>query len=162
MPIPSAIASVGPLSRTVAPRTWIAPASGRSMPYAMRKSVDFPAPFSPSSACTVPAPTRSHAEVSARVAPKRLSMPCRASAGSPPLDGSIIARELKPGRRRDEAPRNTERAFDLLTERAHAEGLRRVVSDVEHRNPELRRFDGGMMRPLADYERVDFRGRCFA
>src|SRR5690349_3594550 len=158
MPIPSAIASAGLFMRTVTPRTWIAPASGRSMPYVMRMRVDFPAPFSPSNACTVPGRTCNDADVSARVAPNRLSMPRSVSAGSPPLEGPFIVRESETGWCRDEAPRNAEGALDLLAECTYTECLRRVVTDVEHRDPELGRFDSSVVRSLADDERIDSGG----
>src|SRR3954471_8481451 len=104
----------------------------------MRMSVDFPAPFSPSGACTVAGRTCSDADVSARVAPNRLSMSRSASAGGPPpLEGSIMARGSETGRCGDEAPWNTEGAFDLLAQRSNAERLGGVVSGVENRDPEL-------------------------
>src|SRR5688572_9115056 len=162
MPTPRAIALAGLSSRTAAPRTWMVPASGRSMPYAMRMSVDFPAPFSPTKACTVPERTRREADTSACVAPNRLSMPSSASADcSSLLEGSVMVRGSETGRCRDEAPRNAEGTFDLRAERTHTERLRGVMSDVEHRDTELRCFDGGVVRSLADDERIDPGGRCF-
>src|SRR5215204_3090896 len=54
IPIPWSIASPGPEKRTRSPLTKISPSSGEYSPYRMFISVDLPAPFSPSSACTSP------------------------------------------------------------------------------------------------------------
>ena len=52
MPMPRAIASRGDAIFTSWPRTEIVPPSAGYIPYSTRISVDFPAPFSPISACT--------------------------------------------------------------------------------------------------------------
>ena len=57
VPMPSARASAGLATRTGSPRQRIAPASGRVAPQTSFVSVDFPAPFSPSSAWISPART---------------------------------------------------------------------------------------------------------
>ena len=54
MPIPTAIASAGEWKATCLPLTAMVPSSGWCMPYSVFISVDLPAPFSPTSACTVP------------------------------------------------------------------------------------------------------------
>src|SRR5258705_9055929 len=53
--IPSVRASAGVMCGTARPATVSPPASGCSAPVMIRMSVDFPAPFSPTSACTSPA-----------------------------------------------------------------------------------------------------------
>src|SRR5215813_14221792 len=54
--MPARCASSGLVNETSRPSMWIVPASGRCTPDTILMSVDFPAPFSPSSACTSPAP----------------------------------------------------------------------------------------------------------
>src|SRR5687768_8472502 len=131
--MPSAIASAGLPSRTLDPYTVSVPASGCSMPYAMRIRVDFPAPFSPNNACTVPGRTYSDADANACVVPYRLSMSRSASASdSSRVESSLTRCGSETSGCRDEAPRDSEGALDLGAKRAHSEGLRGVVADVQH------------------------------
>src|SRR2546427_292590 len=53
-PMPSACASRGDASRTGRPSSDTSPSSGCSAPVRILTSVDLPAPFSPSNACTSP------------------------------------------------------------------------------------------------------------
>ncbi len=53
MPMPRAIASIGEEKLTCSPETAMVPSSGFCTPYRIFISVDFPAPFSPTRACTV-------------------------------------------------------------------------------------------------------------
>src|SRR6187200_2249462 len=62
----------------------------------METRVDLPAPFSPSSASTSPAPSSSETASLATSAPKRLVMPERRRTGA----GPVIARPLFRGRLR--------------------------------------------------------------
>ena len=62
------------------PETETVPASGFTRPIATRMSVLFPAPFSPSSACTLPRLTTKLTSSSATTAPKRLPTPRNSSA----------------------------------------------------------------------------------
>src|SRR3954462_16036404 len=55
MPRPKRRASAGEPRRRLRPPISTAPASGARKPLAMPSSVDFPDPFSPTSACTSPA-----------------------------------------------------------------------------------------------------------
>ncbi len=57
MPMPSLMASAGELIVTGVPSTSIVPSSGFWTPYRIFISVDLPAPFSPTIACTVAART---------------------------------------------------------------------------------------------------------
>ena len=79
--MPAAMASRGPSNRHALPSTAISPRSGRCTPPRMRTSVDLPAPFSPTSACTSPASTSKSTPSSARVAPKCLDTPRALPAG---------------------------------------------------------------------------------
>src|SRR5919112_5153369 len=75
MPMPAAMASRGLRNVRAVPSTRISPSSGWSRPYNWFISVDLPAPFSPSSACTSPGSTvRSMWSLATR-SPKRLVMP---------------------------------------------------------------------------------------
>src|SRR5829696_2473181 len=122
----------------------------------MRSSVDFPAPFSPSKACTVPVRTCNDADTSARVVPNRLSMPSSASADCSSLfEDSVMVRGSETGRCRDEAPRYAKGTLDLFAKCPHTERLRGVVSDVEHRDAEFRRLDRRMVWTLPDDERIN-------
>ena len=78
---PAAMASRGPLKCRTSPPTAISPRSGRCTPPRMRTSVDFPAPFSPTSACTSPGSTSNATPSSARVAPNCLLMSRALAAG---------------------------------------------------------------------------------
>src|SRR6478609_3809027 len=53
--MPAAFASAGPLQDLTVPSNRMEPASGRYAPAIVLIRVDFPAPFSPSKACTSPA-----------------------------------------------------------------------------------------------------------
>ena len=64
------------------PWNTIAPASGRIVPVATFMSVDLPAPFSPSRACTSPGSTSSETSVRAATPPKLLEMPDMASVAT--------------------------------------------------------------------------------
>ncbi len=63
--IPSSCATAGTRPSSVRPSNTIAPPSGAVAPDATFISVDFPAPFSPSSACTSPGSTSNETSVSA-------------------------------------------------------------------------------------------------
>src|SRR4051812_21135136 len=73
--MPRACASCGWRRDTGWPSMRISPASGRWTPEIVLISVDLPAPFSPSSACTSPARTSKLTPFSARTPGKRLEMP---------------------------------------------------------------------------------------
>ena len=82
MPMPAAIASLVDQPVTSRPLTSIVPASGLINPPSTRISVDFPAPFSPTSAWISPGWTSSDAPRLARRA-EVLSMPVIRIAGRP-------------------------------------------------------------------------------
>src|ERR1017187_418366 len=63
--MPSARAAAGVLCKTGRPSTVSVPESGFSAPVMTLISVDFPAPFSPSSACTSPEPSENETPRSA-------------------------------------------------------------------------------------------------
>src|SRR5919108_5357116 len=64
--MPSVFAMAGVMCRTTWPPTVNVPASGVSAPATILMSVDFPAPFSPTSACTSPARRSNETPLSAR------------------------------------------------------------------------------------------------
>ena len=74
-------ALAGELCSTNSPRNRISPASGVTAPVKILISVDLPAPFSPTNACTSPAAKVSETPRSARTPPKDFSMPFASSAG---------------------------------------------------------------------------------
>ena len=88
MPIPAAIASPGVEKLTSRPPTEMVPSSGRCIPYRIFISVDLPAPFSPTSACTVPARTAKCTSLLATTPGKRLVMP-RSSTAVAPVPGPV-------------------------------------------------------------------------
>src|SRR5581483_10656228 len=75
MPRPSARASVGDPCRRSVPPISISPSSGATKPLAMPSNVDFPDPFSPTSACTSPARHSKLTSWSACTAPKDFETP---------------------------------------------------------------------------------------
>ena len=74
--IPMASASCVSVMVTGRPSSSMVPSSGAYMPMRHFMSVDFPAPFSPMSACTVPLRTWSWTRSSACTPGNRLEMPC--------------------------------------------------------------------------------------
>src|SRR5688500_20236078 len=91
MPMPCSMASRGLDGRSARPCQRIAPASGAINPARIFSSVDLPAPFSPTSACALPAATAKLTPRRAVMAPKDFWMPsnCRLT----PTDGSLPAHE---------------------------------------------------------------------
>ena len=75
MPMPSLIASAGEPIDTGEPSTSMVPESGFWTPYRIFISVDLPAPFSPTIACTVPARTSMSMSWLAMTPGNRLPMP---------------------------------------------------------------------------------------
>ena len=73
------------------PRSWSRPASGRYMPERMLISVDLPAPFSPSSACTSPAQSVRSMPSLATTPGKTLVIPRSSQSGGGCVPGSIVA-----------------------------------------------------------------------
>ena len=59
----------GDVKATVSPNTSIVPVFGATRPDSSLTIVDLPAPFSPSKACTLPAPIDTEMSSSATVAP---------------------------------------------------------------------------------------------
>src|SRR3954447_15906001 len=84
MPIPAAIASDGLRKCTSRPSRRICPSSGRCSPYRVFISVDLPAPFSPTIACTWPRRTASRMSRLATTPGKRLVMPRSSTANASP------------------------------------------------------------------------------
>ena len=80
IPTPAAIACAVLHPVASRPFTSTVPASGAYIPARMRISVDFPAPFSPTSAWISPAPTSSEASRLARTGPNALATPSRRTA----------------------------------------------------------------------------------
>ncbi len=80
MPMPSLIASAGELIVAGTPSTSMVPSSGFWTPYRIFISVDLPAPFSPTMACTVPARTSMSMSWLAITPGKRFPMPRRRTA----------------------------------------------------------------------------------
>jgi hypothetical protein len=97
MPTPAAIAIAGEnVAVSAVLCTATVPRSARTRPNATRMSVDLPAPFSPSRACTVPARTSSVTSCSARTAPNCLWMP-RSESASGWVTGRSVARRGRAG-----------------------------------------------------------------
>src|SRR4051794_27598199 len=67
--MPASLAAAGPCNTTSRPSILSDPLSGRWTPPRIFTSVDLPAPFSPTSACTSPACRSSDTSSSARIAP---------------------------------------------------------------------------------------------
>src|SRR5690606_37447820 len=82
MPMPAAMASARDRKVTRSPLTRISPSSGRCIPYRIFISVDLPAPFSPTTACTWPAATLSSMSLLATTPGNRLVIPRSSTAGS--------------------------------------------------------------------------------
>ena len=85
--IPAAAASWGEANRTGSPSMRISPPSGRWIPVSTLTIVDLPAPFSPTSAVTVPACSSSETPESARTPGNVLVMPSSASTGGAVMAG---------------------------------------------------------------------------
>src|SRR3954469_13982748 len=81
MPRPKRRASAGDLLRLRRPPISTAPASGARKPLAIPRSVDFPDPFSPTSACTSPGRQSKLTARRACTAPNAFDTPVRASTG---------------------------------------------------------------------------------
>src|SRR6185503_20254732 len=92
-------------------------------------SVVFPAPFSPSSACTSPGASVKSTPRSASTSPKRRLMPRMRTAGS--VIGSETAGVV------DELARQVEATRDHLGQRLHADGLGGVVARQDHVDRQL-------------------------
>ncbi len=75
------------------PATVTVPASGRWNPERILMRVDFPDPFSPSTACTSPGPIARSTSWRATLAPKRLLSPVTARAGAVSA-GAVIRSSL--------------------------------------------------------------------
>ena len=83
--IPRPCAVAGVRLSTSLPSKTIVPLSGAVAPEATFINVDFPAPFSPSRACTSPGRTSNETSLSAAMAPKCFVMPSIDSVGCPAL-----------------------------------------------------------------------------
>src|SRR5690625_2296456 len=79
--MPAAIASVVDENEKSFSSSAISPVSGNSAPARILIRVDFPAPFSPTRACTVPGRTSRSACRIARTAPKRFEIPLSLTRG---------------------------------------------------------------------------------
>src|SRR5579871_6717451 len=82
IPIPAASASRGDVNATGVPQSRISPSSGRYRPVRMFDNVDFPAPFSPSSACTSPSAASKCTASFATTPGKRFVMSRSSTAGA--------------------------------------------------------------------------------
>ena len=91
--MPLRCAARGPPSLASLPKRKISPASGRTKPLRILTSVDLPAPFSPSSACTSPGRTASDTSSRATVAPKCFLSPTTSNADAPLPLSSTAARQ---------------------------------------------------------------------
>src|SRR5688572_6660005 len=100
MPIPSRMAARGPGIATTDPSSAIVPASGWTNPNRQFISVDLPAPFSPTSACTSPRRIWRSTASSASSDPNRLVIPCISTAGAGPAAATWSFIDGVGGRRR--------------------------------------------------------------
>src|SRR2546423_7613538 len=97
MPRPDLRASAGEPRRTRRPPTSTSPSSGPRKPLAIPSSVDFPDPFSPTSACTSPARQSTLTSRSACTAPNAFDTPRRDNTrglAGPGLDIVLFAQDL--------------------------------------------------------------------
>src|SRR2546423_14820022 len=97
MPRPDLRASAGDPRRTRRPPTSTSPSSGPRKPLAIPSSVDFPDPFSPTSACTSPAQQSTLTSRSACTAPNAFDTPRRDNTrglAGPGLDILLFAQNL--------------------------------------------------------------------
>src|ERR1700733_7880783 len=103
MPIPRLIAAEGEEISTGSPSIRISPASGLYRPYRTDISVDLPAPFSPSSACTSPGATSKSTGSVATPEPNFFVIPFSSRAGGVDRDmaGFVWLRDQEGGRRLD-------------------------------------------------------------
>ncbi|CAA9302655.1 MAG: hypothetical protein AVDCRST_MAG40-457, partial [uncultured Gemmatimonadaceae bacterium] len=99
IPTPAAIACAVLHPVASRPSTCTVPASGAYMPASTRMSVDFPAPFSPTSAWISPAGTSSEAPRLARTAPNDFSTWASLIASGVSRGGGVIAAECARHRR---------------------------------------------------------------
>src|SRR5690348_6694695 len=86
MDTPADWAAAGPENDTGSPSMSSAPESGRCTPARILTSVDLPAPFSPSSACTWPARSSTVPSTSAATAPNDF-VACRSATTGPAPSG---------------------------------------------------------------------------
>src|ERR1035438_3885233 len=86
--MPCASASRGDLKLRCSPPSVIVPSSGAMTPEMILPSVDFPAPFSPTSACTVPGVMVSETSLRAGTPPYRFDTPV--TTKSPPEDVAAL------------------------------------------------------------------------
>src|SRR4051794_34545449 len=144
MPMPALIASALEVKCCVTPSSTISPSSGRYSPYRQFISVDLPAPFSPSSACTSPARTSRSMRSFAVKSPKRFAMPRSSSTVVPGLRGVTAGTSLNafesPRRSLRDLGRDLDRAaLDLRGLGVHLvdEVLRHVLRDGAERHAVL-------------------------
>src|SRR3954468_22218452 len=95
---PTRARTAHPRFGSASPSTWTVPACGRSRPASTRSSVDFPAPFGPSTASSDPAGTAAVTSRSARRSPRRRLRPASSTAGRSVAGGAAsTAHELLSG-----------------------------------------------------------------
>ena len=112
--MPASIASAADVIRRAVSATVIVPLSAAIRPNAIRISVVFPAPFSPTSACTVPARTENDTSSSAVTVPKCFE---------------IFDNARAPGRRGSGRPEASQTSRRVDERRRHAEALRQHIAD---------------------------------
>src|SRR3954453_13858168 len=144
MPMPALMASALEVKWCVTPSRTISPSSGRYRPYRQFISVDLPAPFSPSSACTSPARTSRSIRSFAVKSPKRFVMPRSSSTVVPGLRGVPTGTSLNalqsPRRSSLQFSRDLDRSsLDLVGLRVRLidEILRHVLRDGAERHAVL-------------------------
>src|SRR5919197_2069743 len=98
----------------------------------MRISVVLPAPFSPSTACTVPGATDSRAPASAVVPPNRLTIPASSKSGS---TGLSVTASLESGRGVYESHLDAEFSGEMVGERPHPQRRSRGVHGIDNGQP---------------------------
>src|SRR5712692_630333 len=144
---PASRAAAGPCSTTSSPSIRSRPLSGRYTPPRIFTSVDFPAPFSPTSACTSPALRSIETSSSARIAPnafdacssermgccsvisrERQGVPAIRHAPCPFLEVELVDVRLVEDERRPEEHRAL-RADLVLAESARGERLARLAGE---------------------------------
>src|SRR6187397_1271005 len=97
MPMPTLRASAGEAKRTATPSTRTSPSSGWTAPARIFMSVDFPAPFSPTTAWTMPGAMARSTPVRAWIPPYALRRSTTSTAGGGAgIDGWVIANPADP------------------------------------------------------------------
>src|SRR5690606_20788578 len=121
---------------------------------AIRASVGWPAPFSPRSACTLPAASSKSTPSRTVVEAKRLLIRDSRSIASGVLLGNCRC-WLQPGGMVVEGRRQPEGLGEMICQRLHAHCLGGVMAGIDHIDAGFERVEGGVVRTLTGDEGVE-------